>query len=52
MVLDALFKRVPEMMDTPPIRNNYAFLFLKTYIRKTIEKWKFCVYNKIEVVLW
>ena len=37
MVPDALCKRVPEMMDTPPIRNNYAFIifgrfhFLETY---------------------
>ena len=28
MVPDAL-ARVPEMMDTPPILNNYAFLFYK-----------------------
>ena len=27
MVPDALSCRVPEMMDTPPIQNNYAFIF-------------------------
>lgn len=26
-------KRVPEMMDTPPIQNNYAFiLFINSYL--------------------
>ena len=28
MVPDALFG-VPEMMDTPPIQDNYAFIILK-----------------------
>lgn len=29
MVPDTLV-RVPEMMDTPPIQNNYAFIMFKT----------------------
>ena len=28
MVPDALHKRVPEMMDTPSIQNDYAFIII------------------------
>lgn len=37
-------KRVPEMMDTPPIRNNYAFIILQEILSSKVCK---LVFNKL-----
>ncbi len=33
MVPDTLLQEVPEMMDTPPIHNDYAFIISDNYNR-------------------
>ena len=42
---------VPEMMDTPPIQNDYAFIFLLAEHQKHIDALRRLCYNDVIKIL-